>query len=232
MWANILLVLGAYLFGSIPHLSLLAKTRRVELDGDFHENLWYRAGKLVGFLGVLGEFTKGVLPILAGKALGFDILVVALAGLAAVCGQMWPVFSKFDGEKGNSVAIAMMIALTPIPGLISIIPTIVSLLIRTTPRFIAKIRKSGEDSIVGGPYSHSLPVGMFVCFLILPFVAWYLEAPVAVVWCCSLLFLVIMIRRLTAGLREDLKTHEDIGGILLRRLLFDRSTAGWRKNQV
>ena len=183
-------------------------------------------------MGVIGEFVKGILPVLAGALLGYDILVIAAAGLAAVCGQMWPVFSRFDGEKGNSIAIAMMIALTPVPGLISLIPTIVSLLIRTTPRVIARIRKSGESSIVGGPYSHSLPVGMFVCFLILPFVSWYLEEPVEIVWAYSLLFLLIMTRRLTAGIKEDLKTGEDIGGILLRRLLFDRSTAGWRKDKV
>ncbi len=229
MWADILLVLGSYIFGSIPHLSLLAKLRRVELDGDFHENLWYRAGRIIGVAGVLGEFIKGVLPVLAGKLLGFDLTIIAVAGLAAVCGQMWPVFSKFDGEKGNSIAIAMVITLVPIPGLVAIIPVIISFLIRTAPRVIAKTGKSGEKSIIGGPYSRSLPVGMFICFLILPFVSWYFEEPVEIIWSCAALFILIMIRRLTAGLTDDLKASRDIGGILLRRLLYDRATARWRQ---
>ena len=229
MWANLLLVLGAYLLGSIPHLSLLAKLCRVELDGDFHENLWYRAGRFTGVMGVIGEFIKGILPVLVGKLLGFDILIVSVAGLAAVCGQMWPVFSRFDGEKGNSIALAMIVTLAPVSGLIILIFPIISLIIRTVPRLIARFRKSGDTSIVGGPYSRSLPVGMFLCFLALPFVSWYVGEPVAVVWAFALLYILIMVRRLTAGIREDLKVSRDIGDILLKRLLFDRATAGWRK---
>jgi glycerol-3-phosphate acyltransferase PlsY len=229
MWANVLLVLGAYIFGSIPHLSLLAKLRRVELDGDFHENLWYRAGRIIGVAGVLGEFVKGILPVLAGMLLGFPLATVAVAGLAAVCGQMWPVFSKFDGEKGNSIAIAVVLTLVPIPGLISLIPVVISLIIRTAPRLLARSAKSGDRSIVGGPYSRALPVGMFLCFLILPFVSWFFGEPLEVVWSCAILYILIMIRRLTAGLRDDLKASRDIGGVLLRRLLFDRATAKWRR---
>jgi len=229
MWANILLVLGAYLVGSIPHLSLLARLRRVELDGDFHENLWYRAGKLMGVAGVIGEFVKGILPVLAGRLLGFDIFIIAVAGLATVCGQMWPVFSRFDGEKGNSIALAMVITLAPVPGLIVLIFPIVSLIIRTAPRLMARCRKSGETSIVGGTYSRSLPVGMFLCFLLLPFISWYLGEPVGVVWTFALLYILIMVRRLTAGLKEDMKVSRDIGDVLLKRLLFDRTTARWRK---
>jgi glycerol-3-phosphate acyltransferase PlsY len=229
MWANVLLVLGAYIFGSIPHLSLLAKLRRVELDGDFHENLWYRAGRIIGVAGVLGEFIKGILPVLAGILLGFPLATVAVAGLAAVCGQMWPVFSKFDGEKGNSIAIAVVLTLVPIPGLISLIPVVISLIIRTAPRLLARSAKSGDRSIVGGPYSRALPVGMFLCFLILPFVSWFFGEPLEVVWSCAILYILIMIRRLTAGLRDDLKASRDIGGVLLRRLLFDRATAKWRR---
>jgi glycerol-3-phosphate acyltransferase PlsY len=229
MWANVLLVLGAYIFGSIPHLSLLAKLRRVELDGDFHENLWYRAGRIIGVAGVLGEFVKGILPVLAGMLLGFPLATVAVAGLAAVCGQMWPVFSKFDGEKGNSIAIAVVLTLVPVPGLISLIPVVISLIIRTAPRLLARSAKSGDRSIVGGPYSRALPVGMFLCFLILPFVSWFFGEPLEVVWSCAILYILIMIRRLTAGLRDDLKASRDIGGVLLRRLLFDRATAKWRR---
>ena len=229
MWANLLLVVGAYLFGSIPHLSLLARLRRVELDGDFHENLWYRAGKLAGVAGVIGEFIKGLLPVLVGKLLGFDILIIAVAGLAAVCGQMWPLFSRFDGEKGNSIALAMVIALAPVSGLIILIFPVISLIVRTVPRLIARFRKSGDTSIVGGPYSRSLPVGMFLGFLALPFVSWYVGEPVAVVWAFALLYILIMVRRLTAGLSEDLRVSRDIGDVLLQRLLFDRAAARWRK---
>lgn len=229
MWADIVLVLGSYIFGSIPHLPLLAKLRRVDLEGDFHENLWYRAGRVIGVMGVLGEFAKGVLPVLVAKNLDFGLATIAIAGLAAVCGQMWPVFSRFDGEKGNSIAMAVVITLTPVPGLVAAIIIIIALIIRTAPRLIAKSGKSGDKSIVGGPYSRSLPVGMFISFLILPFVSWYFGEPAEIIWCCATLYVLIMIRRLTAGLSEDLKASQDIGSILLRRLLFDRATVQWRR---
>jgi glycerol-3-phosphate acyltransferase PlsY len=229
MWADIVLVLGAYLFGSLPHLSLLARLRHIELTGDFHQNLWDRGGKFIGVAGVLGEFVKGAVPVLVARGLDFDLLTMALAGLAAVCGQMWPVFSKFDGEKGNSIAIAMVVSLVPIPALISIIAIIISLLFRTVPRLIARLKASGREPVVGGSYSRALPLGMFVCFLILPLTSWYFGYPPEIIWCCAALFILLIIRRLTAGLITDLKASRDVQGIIVRRLLYDRATAAWRE---
>lgn len=229
MWADIVLVLGSYIFGSIPHLHFLAKLRHVELNGDFHEHLWYRAGRVIGVIGVLGEFIKGVLPVLVGKSLDFGLAAVAVAGLAAVCGQMWPVFSRFDGEKGNSIALAMVITLTPVPGLVAVIIIIIALIIRTVSRLLAKSGHSGDRSLIGGSYSRSLPLGMAAYFMLLPLIAWYFGEPAGIVWCCAALLVLIMLRRLTAGLSDDLKVSRDIKGILLRRLLYDRATARWRQ---
>ena len=221
MWANALLVIGAYLLGSLPHLRFLAKLKHIEPGGDYHQDLWV--------LGVLGEFAKGIIAISVGRALDFSPLVLGLAGLAAVCGQMWPVFSRFDGEKGNSIGIAVMFTLTPVSGLIAIIPVIIALLFRTVPRLMAKKRTGSQKPIVGGPYSRSLPLGMTACFLLLPFITWWRGEQAGIVWSYAALFLLIMVRRLTAGLKADLKADKDIKGIIFRRLLYDRATAGWRK---
>jgi glycerol-3-phosphate acyltransferase PlsY len=201
----------------------------VELEGDFHQNLWYRAGKITGVLGVLGEFIKGALPVLAGRFLDFSPAIIAIAGLAAVCGQMWPVFSKFDGEKGNSIALAMIIALVPKSGLVAIVPVIIAVLIRTAQRLLTWSKTTGDKSVIGGPYSVSLPLGMAICFLIIPVIAWYFGEPVEIVWCLVALFVLLMIRRLTAGLSRDLKGNGDIKKVLIRRLLFDRATSDWRQ---
>ncbi len=229
MWADAALIIGAYILGSVPHLPLLAKLRRVELDGDFHENLWYRAGKIIGVIGVLGELAKGALPVLAGRWLGFELAAIAMAGLAAVCGQMWPVFSRFDGEKGNSIALAMAMALVPKATLIAIVPVIIALLIRTIPRMMAGAGLSGNRPVIGGAYSRSLPLGMAICFLVLPLASWAFGEPAEIVWCCAALVVLIMIRRLTAGLSADLKASNDLKGIVIKRLLYDRATARWRQ---
>ena len=229
MAAYIALIIGSYLLGSTPHLSLLARLRHVALNGDFHESLWYRGGRVIAIIGVLGEFSKGIIPILVGKWLDFDLLVVALAGLAAVCGQMWPIFSRFDGEKGNSVAIPMTIALTPKPALLAVVPIIISIIIRTIPRFI-KSSKSNKEPVFGGSYSRSLPLGTAVTFLILPLVSWYLGEPLEIVLCYSALFvLIVIVRRITAGLTSDLRESRDLRGVIMKRFLYDRATKQWRK---
>jgi glycerol-3-phosphate acyltransferase PlsY len=229
MFAGIAVIVGAYLFGSIPHLQLLARIRRIDLSGDFHQNLWNRGGKILGIAGVTGEFIKGVVPVLVARTLGCDIAFIALAGLAAVCGQMWPVFTRFDGEKGNSIAIAMSIALVPVPALVAVIPVIVAVVIRTAPRIFAGSGSGNRPPVIGGPFSRSLPLGMLACFLVLPFSAWGFGEAAAVIWCCAALFLFIMLRRLTAGLAGDLKSGSNIMTIVSRRLLYDRATVGWRE---
>ena len=233
MTAQILLIIAAYLLGSVPHLRFLAKLRRIGLSGDFHQELWSRGGKIFGVLGIFGEFIKGIASVLAGKALSMPPSVVAAAGLAAVCGQMWPVFSRFDGEKGNSIAIAMVFALVPYVALIGIIPVVVSLIFRTVPRLTAR-RKSGEGrGLIGGSYSRSLPLGMFACFLIMPFAAWGLGEPREIVWCLAALFiLMIIVRRLTAGLKRDLASGAAVGDILVNRLFYDRAAVEWRQGQL
>ncbi len=223
MWADAALVLGAYLLGSVPHLKILARLRGVKLKGDFHEGLYDRAGRVVGVIGVLGEFVKGVTPVLVGKALDFDIISVVLAGLAVVAGQMWPVFSRFDGEKGNSIGIAMVVALTPVAALYAIIPMVVAVAVRTTQRL------KGGGPIVGGSYSRSMPIGMLIGFMVFPVAAWILDEPFAVLWGGLALWVFIVIRRLTAGLSRDLKVSGDTSGILLRRFLYDRSAEAWRR---
>ena len=231
MLAEIVLIAGAYLLGSLPHLTLLARLRRVNLNGDFHQTLWNKGGKSVAVIGILGEFSKGIIPVLIGKALDFEPVFVALAGLAAVVGQMWPVFHRFDGEKGNSIALAMVFALSYQVALVGIVPVLISLLVRTLPRILARSRE--KQPIVGGPYSRSLPVGMFLGFLVLPPAAWYFGESPAVVWTLVALFvLMIIIRRLTAGLAADLKSGRDIKTMLLNRLLYDRSTVSWRRPQT
>jgi len=228
MWSDAALILASYLLGAAPHLVLLARLRHVKLNGDFHQDLWNRAGKTLGIMGVLGEFAKGVIPVLAARWLGFGPVTAALAGLAVVIGQMWPVFNRFDGEKGNSVAIAMVAVLAPRPALIAIIILIVALIIRIIPRLTAK-PAAGSRTIIGGAYSRTFPLGMALCFLSLPVSSWYFHQPPEIVWSMAALFVLIMVRRLTAGLRDDLKTGQDIKSILIKRLLYDRATATWRQ---
>ena len=228
MLTDVLLILGAYLLGSVPHLHLLAKLRRVDLDGDFHQSLWYQGGRLAGIAGVLGDLGKGITPVLIGKGLDFSLPVLVTAGLAVVVGQMWPVLSRFDGEKGNSVALAMALTLTPGLAIVALLPVMISLIIRTLPRLLYSVKSSNKSPIIGGPNSRSLPLGMALTFILLPLASWWVGEPLEIILGYSALFILIILRRITAGLINDLEARREVGSILARRILYDRPTKKWR----
>ena len=219
------LVLGAYLLGSVPQLYLLGRMRGVDLrhEEDFHISLWRKAGRLEGALGILGDLLKGVVPVLLGRALGLEVRVIALAGLAAVVGQMWPVFFGFDGEKGNSTGGAMMAVLTPKALLVALIPILLGALVRTVPRLSDPSQSLDQRLRFGGPPSRSLPLGMAMGFATLPVASWWLGEPLEITLVGLALFILILLRRATAGVRQDLRDSADKRGILINRLLYDRS---------
>ena len=69
----------------------------------------------------------------------------------------------------------------------------------------------------------SLPLGMAGAFAVMPLAAWGVGQPREVVFAFVGLFVMIMLRRLTAKLREDLRKPTWKNRVLLNRLLFDRS---------
>lgn len=225
MLAKVAMVLGAYLLGSLPVLYLVGRLRGFDLseEEDLHMALWRKVGRLEGTVGVVWDLGKGAFAVLAARSLGFELPVVAMAGLAAVAGQMWPIFERFDGEKGNSTGFAMAFALAPKPFAIAIVPILAGIIIRTAPRFVASGQSTGERLKFGGPPSRSLPLGMALGFAVLPFASWWLGESETVALANVTLFLSIMARRVTADLRRDLRGASNKRSILINRLLYDRS---------
>jgi glycerol-3-phosphate acyltransferase PlsY len=221
--SDLAFILGAYLLGSIPQLYLLGLLKGKRLSGDLHHELWRQCGRAFGVIGFLSELVKGALPILIGKALHLNIAVIAIAGVAGVCGQMWPLFYHFNGEKGNSVGVAMALALTPLSLLIALIPMLGGFLIRTLPRFMKRGQSVNEKLKLGGPPSNSFPLGMALGFAVLPLAAWLLAESAAVVIAYGVLFALILFRRATAGLSSDIAGGKKLLPVILARLLYDRA---------
>jgi glycerol-3-phosphate acyltransferase PlsY len=225
MWNELILILGAYLLGSLPFMYIMGKKKGVDLREyeDGHITLWRNVGRLQGFLGVILDFTKGYTVVLASRAAGFDIGWVAFAGVAAVAGQMWPVFMKFDGEKGNSIGLAMNGALATKAMLCGWVPMIIGLAIRTIPRFKEADQSMEEKLKFGGPPSNSLPVGMAAGFAVMPLAAWGLGHQWEVIVALAAVFILILVRRATAGISADMPETSDKKQLLINRLLYDRS---------
>ncbi|MFV0352074.1 MAG: glycerol-3-phosphate 1-O-acyltransferase PlsY [Oscillospiraceae bacterium] len=89
-------------------------------------NVLRNYGKLGAVLTLLGDVGKGILAVWCGNWItmwllpqGTDWLYCAyIAGICAIVGHMFPVFFKFKGGKGVSVAGGVILALQPLLALI------------------------------------------------------------------------------------------------------------------
>jgi len=113
-----LLILVAYLTGSIPTGVLLAQRagidpRRVGSGNIGATNVARSAGLAIGLATLAGDAMKGALPVMAARWLGFPEPVVAGAGVAAVIGHIAPIGLRFRGGKGVATALGTLVVLAP-----------------------------------------------------------------------------------------------------------------------
>ena len=133
----ILLPLGGYLLGSVSSAVLVSKLMRLpdpRQSGSGNPgatNVLRLGNKPAAALTLLGDVLKGVLPILLAKYLGADTTGIALAGLGAFLGHLFPVFFRFAGGKGVATSLGIFLALNPlIAGLQVLLWVIVALVLR------------------------------------------------------------------------------------------------------
>ncbi len=129
-----LVLLVGYLLGSIPFGLIISKLRtKVDVrsvgSGKIGmTNVLRVAGKKAAALVLVLDLSKGALAVIfAGFMFGVDYLVIgdsallwlgrsaqALAGLAAICGHVWPIFVKFKGGRGVATFFGALVALCPV----------------------------------------------------------------------------------------------------------------------
>ncbi|MFC1925944.1 glycerol-3-phosphate acyltransferase [Chloroflexota bacterium] len=226
MWDDALIIVGAYLLGAIPVVYLLGRMRGFDLskEEDMHISLWHKVGRREGFTGIAWDVVKGgVAVVLLDKFTGYGWGTVTLVGLAVVVGLMWPVFLRGRGEKANTTSLGVSAAFCyeALPFLFG--PILLGLLVRTVPRFLAPGQSMSERLKFGGPPSNSLPLGMLFGFGLFPLGCWIISQPWETVAVSAAIFVLIVIKRITAGLREDLETASNKKSVILNRALFDRS---------
>ncbi len=110
------LVVTAYLLGSIASAILICRLfglsdPRVGGSGNpGATNVMRLHGKKAAILTLAGDVLKGVIPVLLAKAVGSSELIIALCGLAAFFGHLFPIFFKFKGGKGVATLIGVLFA--------------------------------------------------------------------------------------------------------------------------
>ena len=226
----ILFILASYFLGAVPFMILIGRIKGVDLsrEPDLHHALWYDVGRGWGILGFLLDVLKGVVPVLAGFLMGFPLGINALAGLAALCGQMWPVFRKFDGERGNTVSVGITFTLSvaygaPLMFLIALGFALAGFAVRTALRWKSSGSNLNERLRLGGSPSLVFPLGVIIGFASFPVTSTLMGQPLEMTLGLGGVVLLLLVRRLTAGLRADLRGSSHQVGVIVNRLLFDRS---------
>ncbi|MET0066292.1 MAG: glycerol-3-phosphate 1-O-acyltransferase PlsY [Candidatus Thiodiazotropha sp.] len=117
MMIDTLLIVGAYLVGSISSAILVCRLmglpdpRSQGSNNPGATNVLRIGGKKAAAITLFGDSVKGLLPMLVAHAIGVSPLVLALTGMAAFLGHLYPVFFSFRGGKGVATALGVQFGL-------------------------------------------------------------------------------------------------------------------------
>jgi glycerol-3-phosphate acyltransferase PlsY len=123
----LLAAVAAYLVGSLSFAIIVSRAMGLQDPRTFGSrnpgatNVLRSGSKAAAIITLLLDALKGFLPVLAvkwfGKPYGLGDGTVALVGLAAFLGHLWPVFFRFKGGKGVATFIGVVFGIHPLLGL-------------------------------------------------------------------------------------------------------------------
>ncbi|MEK6698648.1 MAG: glycerol-3-phosphate 1-O-acyltransferase PlsY [Nitrospirota bacterium] len=124
---KIITIVIAYLLGAVPFGLLFTRifsgidVRSVGSGNIGATNVLRAAGKKAAIFTLLADALKGLLPVLAVRALFQDDSVTVLTGAAAILGHNFPVYLRFKGGKGVATSFGVVLAVSPWIGLASLL---------------------------------------------------------------------------------------------------------------
>lgn len=204
----VLIVIG-YLIGSIPLSYLVGVRRGIDLKqqgtGQVGAgNLWRMTSRWLGLTVGFFDFIKGILMIGVAQHQGLDAGQQLVVGLAVIVGHNWPVFLRFHGGRGIATLLGLAVIL-PVVNDTSPWPTVIA--IGITVVFTLILRSS--------------PLPVLASAASLPLAHWLFHTQISVVMAFLAIFLVVVIKRLTAQPAPE-KQKISRGRLVFIRLLFDR----------
>ena len=126
-FAPALAALAAYAIGSLSFAVIVSRLMGLHDPRSYGSgnpgatNVLRSGNKLAAVLTLLLDALKGFLPVWAvaqfGAAYGLEEGTMALVGMAAFLGHLWPVFFKFEGGKGVATAAGVLFGFNPLLGL-------------------------------------------------------------------------------------------------------------------
>src|SRR2546421_10325771 len=186
---DVVAVVASYVLASISFPYWIARAKGIDLRAFGSRklggsNLAKAVTPLHGVAGGLLDGVKGFAAVVIARALGLPLETQLLCGLAAIAGQMWPVFHGFDGGRANATAWGFQLAADFIAFFIGWIPVIVAAILRVTVR--PRPRRL-------------LPIANLLSYAVFPAVIWEQEGTTPTVLAGIAALVLIVIRRVTAG---------------------------------
>ena len=123
---NLVYILVGYLLGSLSsaiitcRLMGLPDPRSGGSGNPGATNVLRIGGKKAAAITLAGDMLKGLVPVLAVKALGADISIQSAVAVAAFLGHLYPVFFGFRGGKGVATVLGVLLGLYWPVGLLTI----------------------------------------------------------------------------------------------------------------
>jgi acyl phosphate:glycerol-3-phosphate acyltransferase len=124
---SLLAALAAYLVGSLSFAVIVSRVMGLKDPRTFGSknpgatNVLRSGSKAAAIVTLLLDALKGLLPVLAvrffGRDWGLEEGTVAMVGLAAFLGHLWPVFFRFQGGKGVATFIGVVFGIDLVLGL-------------------------------------------------------------------------------------------------------------------
>ena len=124
MPVGVFIALFGYLLGSIPTGLVLTRLfskvdpRKSGSQNIGATNIYRTAGKTLGILTLVGDVLKGAIPVVMAIQFGVPSRWIAIAGLSAVLGHVFPIFLGFKGGKGVATALGAYLVMSPVAVLI------------------------------------------------------------------------------------------------------------------
>ncbi len=124
-------ILAAYLIGSLSFAVIVSRVMGLSDPRTYGSgnpgatNVLRSGSKKAAVLTLLLDALKGWLPVAAvawlGEPYGLQEGTIALVGLAAFVGHLWPVFFRFRGGKGVATAAGVLFGLQPLLGFATLV---------------------------------------------------------------------------------------------------------------
>jgi len=168
---------AAYLVGSISSAIIVCRLmglpdpREQGSGNPGATNVLRIGGKKAAGITLLGDLLKGLLPAYVANVLGVSVEVLALTGVAAFFGHLYPIFFGFKGGKGVATSVGVMLGFSWVLGFSAMGTWIL-------------VYKAGKISSLAA----------LVASVLSPLYAWFIVGDTVIVMACAVMTAVLLWR--------------------------------------